>query len=152
TGHSEAEMYNGGLRQATLRQISDDQCAKLLEGYDPMDHERFNAARMRCAIDPDGKEPLASGCNGDSGGPVLVWTNAAPVLLGVVSWGGDKCGADHLPSVSADVNRYKTFITAPEPVWGPTQKTTVKITGTHKLTCTAGSREPGTHRTYVWKR
>jgi secreted trypsin-like serine protease len=27
TGHSEAEMYNGGLRQATLRQISDEDCA-----------------------------------------------------------------------------------------------------------------------------
>jgi D-alanyl-D-alanine carboxypeptidase len=32
------------------------------------------------------------------------------VLLGVVSWAGARCGADHLPSVFAQVSRYRTFI------------------------------------------
>jgi secreted trypsin-like serine protease len=58
---------------------------------------------MRCSIAADGQEPLYSGCNGDSGGPL--WTGTtAPVQLGV-SWGGDRGGADHLPSVFADVAR-----------------------------------------------
>src|ERR1700754_1544615 len=33
TGHSEAEMLEGGLRQATLRVISDKECGKDFKGY-----------------------------------------------------------------------------------------------------------------------
>jgi hypothetical protein len=52
---------------------------------------------MLCAIDVDGRSPLSSGCNGDSGGPLYTGTPAAPVVLGIVSWGGARCGADHRP-------------------------------------------------------
>jgi secreted trypsin-like serine protease len=153
TGHSESEMYNNaGLRQATLRLISDADCAKVYRHNTPGTGEHFDAARMRCAVDVDGREPLSSGCFGDSGGPLVVGSNAAPIQLGVVSWGGDKCGADHSPSVFADVNRYRAFITDPAPTWGPTQHTTVKVSGSRTLTCTAAQREPGTALSYAWKR
>jgi secreted trypsin-like serine protease len=153
TGHSESEMYNNaGLRQATLRQVSDTDCAEVYRHNTPGTGEHFNAARMRCAVDEDGREPLSSGCFGDSGGPLVAGTNAAPVQLGIVSWGGDKCGADHSPSVFADVNRYRTFITDPTPTWGPTQHTTVKVSGSKTLTCSAAHRERGTTLSYAWKR
>ena len=91
-------MLRGGLHQATLRQVSDADCAQVYKTNRPGTGERFNAARMRCAVDVDGKQPLNSGCFGDSGGALVVGTNEAPVQLGVVSWGGDRCGADHSPS------------------------------------------------------
>ena len=96
--------------------------------------------------------PLSSGCFGDSGGPLVAGTNDAPVQLGVVSWGGDKCGADHSPSVFADVDRYRAFITDPTPTWGPTQHATVKVSGRRRSPAPQRQREPGTKLNYVWKR
>jgi secreted trypsin-like serine protease len=77
---------------------------------------------------------------------------AGTVQLGVVSWGGDECGADHSPSVYAEVARYRSFILDPSPTWGPTQHATVKITGTKPLRCHAAAREPGTTLSYRFKR
>jgi hypothetical protein len=83
TGHSEAEILNAsGLRQAALRPMSDQHCATVWKHRRGNAGERFDAARMLCAIDVDGLEPLSSGCNGDSGGPLYTGTAAAPVLLG----------------------------------------------------------------------
>ena len=113
TGHSEAAMLGGGLRQATLKQISDAACAKAFAHSRPGTGERFNAPRMLCGIDEDGKAPLSSGCFGDSGGPFI----QDRVLIGVVSWGGDRCGADHSPSVFAEVAHYRAFITSAAPRW-----------------------------------
>jgi secreted trypsin-like serine protease len=151
TGHSEADMLKGGLHQATLRQVSDADCAAVYKTNIPGTGERFNAARMRCAADIDGKQPLNSGCFGDSGGALVVGTNEAPVQLGVVSWGGDRCGADHSPSVFADTVRYRDFILDPTPTWGPTQGSAVTIKGSKSLRCSVAKREPGTKITYVWK-
>ena len=149
TGHSEADMLKGGLHQATLRQVSDADCAKVYETNHPGTGERFDAARMRCAVDVDGKQPLNSGCFGDSGGALVVGTNEAPVQLGVVSWGGDRCGADHSPSVFADAVRYRDFILDPTPTWGPTQRSAVKFTGRR---CHVATREPGTKVDYTYQR
>jgi secreted trypsin-like serine protease len=133
TGHSEAAALDSTLRTAALRTIDDAACAKLFKGYRASSGERFYA-RMRCSIDADGRQPLFSGCNGDSGGPLWTGSPAAPVQLGVVSWGGDRCGADHLPSVFADVARYRGFILDPAPAWGPTKVgATVRISGTARV-------------------
>ena len=95
---------------------------------------------MLCAIDADGRAPLSSGCNGDSGGPVYSGTDRRPRLLGVISWGGARCGADHLPSVSAEVARYRDFVLAPKPVWEPRATSPALISGDTRvggtLTCT----------------
>jgi len=120
TGHSEVAMLDSTLRAAPLRTIDDAACAKAFKGYKARAGERFYA-RMRCSIDADGRQPLYSGCNGDSGGPLWTGTADAPVQLGVVSWGGDRCGADRLPSVFADVARYRAFIADPAPAWAPTK-------------------------------
>jgi secreted trypsin-like serine protease len=157
TGHSEKETLDSTLRTADLKLIGDDACAATFgKGYRSGTGERF-LARQLCAIDADGKEPLYSGCNGDSGGPL--WTGAAdaPVQLGVVSWGGDRCGADHLPSVFADVARYRGFITAARPTWAPIATTrSVTPTGTpragHKLTCSVDGfhTDVPAEREYAW--
>lgn len=130
SGHGEAQALDSTLRGATLRTIEDADCAHRLKGYVGSTRERFYP-RMLCAIDADGVKPLYSGCNGDSGGPLWTGSASAPVQLGVVSWGGDRCGADHLPSVFADVARYRDFIADPSPTWAPirTGKGVARISG-----------------------
>ena len=115
----ESENWHATLRQATLRTISDRACAKAFRHARGNGGERFDGSRMICAIDPDGRAPLSSGCNGDSGGPLMAGTYDAPRVLGVVSYGGGGCGADHLPSVFAEVERYRSFILSPHPVLAP---------------------------------
>lgn len=158
TGHSEAELYgSSGLRSAPLRTLTDAQCAAAFRGYTGSTRERFDR-RMRCSIDADGEEPLSSGCNGDSGGPLWATIGGVPTQLGVVSWGGDRCGADHLPSVFADVTRYRAFIFDPSPTWAPNGSGTAKITGAgtvgRTLTCAVRGFVPGAgvKVAYVWKR
>jgi secreted trypsin-like serine protease len=134
TGHNEAQTLAAtGLRQAALRPIGDEQCAAAWKHRRGNGGERFDAARMLCAIDVDGLEPLSSGCNGDSGGPLYTGTAAAPVLLGVVSWGSTRCGADHTPSVFADVARYRDVITDPSPTWTPSPTSAAKVTGSRRV-------------------
>ena len=113
--------------------MTDKECAAVWKHRRGNGGERFDAARMLCAIDVDGQEPLSSGCNGDSGGPLYTGTAAAPVLLGVVSWGSTRCGADHTPSVFAEVARYRGFITDPSPTWAPSPTSAAKVTGSRKV-------------------
>jgi hypothetical protein len=134
TGHSEKEILTAsGLRQALLRPIDDKQCTATWKHGRGNAGERFDAARMLCAIDVDGREPLSSGCNGDSGGPLFGGTAAAPVVYGVVSWGSTRCGADHTPSVFAEVARYRDFITDRSPTWAPSPTSAAKVTGSRKV-------------------
>lgn len=157
SGASEEQTFDRGLRDATLRPISDASCASAFRHHKGNGGERFDAARMLCAIDVDGLAPLSSGCNGDSGGPLYAGTAAAPVLLGVVSWGGSRCGADHLPSVFADVARYRSFILNPSPTWAPLTAQPAKVIGNRRvgarLTCsTSGFTGRPTKLAYEWQR
>jgi secreted trypsin-like serine protease len=72
---------------------------------------------MFCTTDVDGQPPLSSPCWGDSGAALYSGHESAPVIHGVVSWGGAGCGADRLPAVYASVNRGRTFINDPSPAW-----------------------------------
>jgi hypothetical protein len=146
--------FDGILRRAPLRVTSDAECAAKFKRVNGNDGERFDAARMLCAIDIDGVAPLSSGCNGDSGGPLYSGSEAAPVLLGIVSWGSDFCGADHTPSVFAEVGRYRDFITDPAPVWTPTSRGVPKATRHgSRLTCTAPAFDARPDRVaYTWHR
>jgi secreted trypsin-like serine protease len=141
SGASPQQTFDGNLREAILRPMTDAECAKAWKRRKGNSGERFDGARMVCAIDIDGRPPLSSGCNGDSGGPLYAGTPDAPVLIGIVSWGGAGCGADRLPSVFADVKHYRDFIANPSPAWAPTTATAARITGRRRagatLTCTA---------------
>ena len=107
------------LRRADLRTLTDRECQATWGKARGNDGERFVGAKMLCAIDPDGRKPLSSGCNGDSGGPLSTGPDTAPRILGVVSYGGLKCGADHLPSVFAEVDRYRSFLLQRSPAFAP---------------------------------
>ena len=147
-GRSEAGA-DGLLRRAALRVISDAECARAFADVPGNDGERFDAARMLCAIDVNGRTPLSSGCNGDSGGPLYA---EGPVLLGIVSWGSVKCGADHTPSVFAQADRYAGFITDPDPVWLPMADGAATVTRARgRLTCTAPGFTPRADKlAYSW--
>jgi hypothetical protein len=134
SGRPESENWHAVLRQAALRTLSD-------------------GARMICAIDPDGRAPLSSGCSGDSGGPLMAGSYSAPRVLGVVSFGGNGCGRDHLPSVFAEVERYRSFILSPHPVLAPqtTGAATLRRSG-RRLTCGAPPITGATKLTYTWSR
>ncbi|MDA0173809.1 trypsin-like serine protease [Solirubrobacter taibaiensis] len=119
-----------GLRQATLTTIADRACGPRWKGTKYA--KRFEAASEVCA---GGR---ASVCAGDSGGPMIGGTLAKPVLVGIISWTGARCGEDKLPSVSAEASHYADFLLAPEPVWAPTPAgpTTITRSG-DTLSCTA---------------
>ena len=127
------------LRQATLRSVGDTTCERMWRRSRTKYRTRFEAALMLCAVDPDGRRPLASVCAGDSGGPLISGSLASPVLLGVISWTGPRCGADRLPSVAAEVDHYRAFLTDPDPVWAPVPGGPVRVTGDARaggtLTC-----------------
>src|SRR5262249_35828022 len=71
-------------------------------------------------------------------------TDRRPRLQGVISWGGARCGADHLPSVAGEVDR--DFVLAPDPVWAPRPTGAVRISGEARvgdtLTCTPPPFDP----------
>ena len=130
---------NGLLREARLRTVPDSICVRNYRRLRGNDGERFNAPRMLCSIDLNGRPPLSSACVGDSGGPLYSGSHAQPVLVGIVSFGGDRCGADRLPSVFAEAARYRDFLVALAPVWAPAPTGPATITGKAlrggKLTC-----------------
>jgi hypothetical protein len=130
----------GSLRQATLRTVGDRDCARTWRRHRGNGDEKFDSARMLCAVDVDGRPPLSSACYGDSGGAMYAGSLARPVLLGVTSWVGPGCGTDHLPSVGARVSRYREFALAPAPVWAPVAAGAATVSGDphvgQTLTCT----------------
>ena len=145
----------GDLRRTKLKPLTDAECAESYKGHPGNSGERFIAGPMLCATDPNGGSPFASGCNGDSGGPLFGGGAAAPVIYGVVSWGGDSCGADRRPSVFADVIAFRDFILAPDPEWAPVPTKPATIHGKPKvgstLSCEAGVPAKAEQVTVRWR-
>lgn len=81
----------------SLRVIPNDFCARL-EGYE--DDKVFDTTF--CAVDRKSKT-----CRGDSGGPVV---DAAGNLIGIVSWGKNRCLDDGQPGVYTRVASYADWI------------------------------------------
>jgi hypothetical protein len=117
------------LRHALLRTVGDARCEKTWRRSKSKYAKRFDPASELCATDADGRRPLDSVCAGDSGGPMVSGTLRRPVLQGIISWTGRRCGADRLPTVVADVRHYRAFLTDPAPVWAPVPAGGVVITG-----------------------
>jgi hypothetical protein len=104
-GETTAENVNtvGTLYSATVPIQTDSACESDagLAGYDP--------STMTCAGVPATTGGIDS-CNGDSGGPLLVTENAAPVEVGITDWGTATCGTDY--GVYEKVSAYNSEITA----------------------------------------
>jgi hypothetical protein len=142
------------LRRAELRTLTDQECRSTWGKARGNDGERFRGSTMLCGIDADGRAPLSSGCNGDSGGPFYTGPESAPRILGVVSYGGLKCGADHLPSVFAEVERFRSFVLAPRPTLAPVATGPWRITGKSRvgkrLRCAVPRFKGAAKVTYRW--
>ena len=143
------------LRRAELRTLTDRECRRTWGRARGNDGERFRGSMMLCGIDADGQAPLSSGCNGDSGGPFYTGSDAAPRILGVVSYGGLKCGADHLPSVFTEVERFRSFVLAAAPTLAPVATGPSRVKGKPRvgrtLRCSAPPFRGGASKvTYRW--
>ena len=121
------------LRRAELGTMGDGECRRSWGAARGNGGERFRGSTMLCAIDVDGRRPLSSGCNGDSGGPLFAGPVGAPRVVGVLSFGGLRCGADHLPSVFADVDRYRGFLLQRSPTFAPVATGAARITGAGRV-------------------
>ena len=144
------------LRRASLRTLGDAECARAWKRSRTKYRDRFAAATDVCAADPAGP-PFSSVCAGDSGGPMITGTVARPVLLGVISWTGPRCGADRLPSVSVDARAFRGFLLDPSPRWAPVPSGYVRGMGEPRvgatLTCELPAWEVAPERVEIrWYR
>ena len=146
-----------GARRATLTTLGDAGCERLWQRSATKYRNRFEAKSDLCATDSDGGRPRASVCAGDSGGPMIGGTLQRPVLLGVISWTGPRCGADTLPSVAVDTAYFHEFLTNPSPTWAPVATGPVRVVGNprvgQQLTCVLPAWEQAPDRVDVrWLR
>lgn len=118
TGHGDRPGDYGTLRRATLVVRDAVTCRTELERAGKGQGGMYRDAVMLCTQDPDGAGPFASGCYGDSGGPLLRARRGSPaVLVGVDSW-GVACGArGGDPEVFARASAEWDFVRASDPGW-----------------------------------
>jgi hypothetical protein len=122
------------IRRASLRSVGDADCNRRWKRSRTKYRDRYAAATDVCAIGAG--RPQASVCAGDSGGPLITGTLARPVLLGVISWTGPRCGADGLPSVAVDVRAFRDFLLDPTPAWAPVPSGPARVTGDPRVGAT----------------
>lgn len=107
----------GVLRSAALIVRGVGVCRRSLEQALRGQGGQFHGASMLCTQDPDGRRPYASGCNGDSGGPLLRWNARGPLVVGIDSW-GIACGAqDGDPEVFVRMSHERPWAMATNPPW-----------------------------------
>ncbi len=87
------------LMKVDLRAMDIDTC-KSRPAFGP---ERISA-KVICASNPH-----RSTCQGDSGG-ALTFTNGAPKVVGIVSWGKKRCSGDGQPGVYTRIETYRDWI------------------------------------------
>jgi hypothetical protein len=87
------------LLQADMNVVAQPRCTAL-PGYGP---QKIHTGVVCAAA------PARQTCRGDSGGPI-VFSEGAPVLVGVVSWGKERCVGDDQPGVYTRVAAYAGWI------------------------------------------
>ncbi len=118
-GTSDAERLDrfGTLRRANLVVRGVGTCQRLLEAALRGQGKQFRGTAMLCTQGPRPGKPYASGCNGDSGGPLLRMTDRGPLVVGIDSW-GVACGAlDGDPEVFVRMSLERAWVTSPTPPW-----------------------------------
>jgi hypothetical protein len=95
----ELDKGSSALLQVEMNVLAEPRCAAL-PGYGP---SKIHSGVV-CASAP-GRQT----CRGDSGGPI-VFRDGAPVLVGVVSWGKERCTGDDQPGVYTRVGAYVPWI------------------------------------------
>jgi hypothetical protein len=95
----EGNAPNAVLMKVDLKLMDQAQCTNL-PGYGP---EKIQG-KVFCAANPQ-----RSTCQGDSGGPII-FTNGAPTLVGIISWGKKRCTGDGQPGVYTRVESFHDWI------------------------------------------
>lgn len=95
----EGNAPNAVLLKVDLKVMDQAQCTNL-PGYGPAKIQ----GKVFCAANPQ-----RSTCQGDSGGPII-FTNGAPTLVGIISWGKKRCTGDGQPGVYTRVATYIDWI------------------------------------------
>ena len=94
-GHAPSAM----LMKVDLRAMDNEVCRK---------RPAYGAERIGGAV-VCASHPQRSTCQGDSGG-ALTFTNGAPKVVGVVSWGKKRCSGDGQPGVYTRIENYLGWI------------------------------------------
>jgi secreted trypsin-like serine protease len=104
TGWGKTEAVEGHAPSAVLMKVDlramDTEACKNRPAFGP---ERIHG-KVICASHPE-----RSTCQGDSGG-ALTFTNGAPKVVGVVSWGKKRCSGDGQPGVYTRIESYRDWI------------------------------------------
>jgi len=95
----DAHEPNAVLLKVDMKVMATERCREL-PGYGP---DKIHD-KVICAADPG-----RSTCRGDSGGG-LTFTNGAPKVVGVVSWGKVKCAGDGQPGAYTRIASYVDWI------------------------------------------
>jgi trypsin len=100
------------LREATVAVQGNRRCRMSYR-------QAFNGAQMICSAGG-----LPDACHGDSGGPLVSLDGAIPTLVGIVSFGGRRCGDSTFPGVYTRVSYESAFLEqavskTPAPATGP---------------------------------
>jgi Trypsin len=95
----DAHEPNAVMLKVDMKVMATDRCSAL-PGYGP---DKIHG-KMICAADPG-----RSTCRGDSGGG-LTFTNGAPKVVGVVSWGKARCAGDGQPGAYTRIASYADWI------------------------------------------
>ena len=99
--------YADALRQVALPFFSHARCKQIYTGF--TDGASLVSDGMVCAGYENGGKNV---CFGDSGGPLMIATSAAPgwKQAGIVSWGPYTCGSAEYPNVYTRVSAYQPWI------------------------------------------
>ena len=104
TGWGKTEAVEGHAPSAVLMKVDlramDTETCKSRPAFGP---ERISP-KVICA-----SHPHRSTCQGDSGG-ALTFTNGAPKVVGIVSWGKKRCSGDGQPGVYTRIESYRDWI------------------------------------------
>ena len=104
TGWGKTEAVEGHAPSAVLMKVDlramDTETCKSRPAFGP---ERISP-KVICASNPH-----RSTCQGDSGG-ALTFTNGAPKVVGIVSWGKKRCSGDGQPGVYTRIENYRDWI------------------------------------------
>ncbi|KAF4532181.1 hypothetical protein B566_EDAN002243 [Ephemera danica] len=102
-GVTEEEIKSNVKLRVTLPVLGNERCEELFraanENVDLIDTQI-------CA----GGEKLKDSCKSDSGGPLLLNENSRWTIVGIVSYGYEKCGVENIPAVYTRVAPYLDWI------------------------------------------
>jgi hypothetical protein len=104
TGWGKTEAVEGHAPSAVLMKVD----LRAMDTEVCKNRPAFGAERIHgkviCASHPE-----RSTCQGDSGG-ALTFTNGAPKVVGVVSWGKKRCSGDGQPGVYTRIENYRDWL------------------------------------------